>query len=135
MKLNKFDTNNLNSASLKGKVSILESSIMSLNNEIKAHEIVILGLKNEKEDVTISLENRIKDVERDLDYEITKIEKDVKAFILNLDSKKKSIMNEIDSIKKTKNNLYNNLLAQQQRILELETQIGPDENYGVNNKY
>ena len=78
--LNKNDigVNNQNSASLKGKLSILEESINEIANEMNAHKNEVNHLKSEKDSIQELLKSKHDEVKNTLIQDLNKVEEEMK---------------------------------------------------------
>mmetsp|Transcript_9596 Transcript_9596/g.9903 ORF Transcript_9596/g.9903 Transcript_9596/m.9903 type:complete len:165 (-) Transcript_9596:111-605(-) len=119
--------NSSNSASLKGKVGSLEDSTNEIANEINAHRNEIGNLRNEKDSLKESIENRTKEVRSTLFQEIDKIDDEITRHINGQKAEGSRLQQQILSLKTEKTQLAKELSTLQNRLKEIESQIGFDD--------
>lgn len=70
--------NSANSASLKGKLTILEESIEDVKNEMSQHKSEVSTFKSEKDSIQEMLKTKTHEVKESLINELLKVEEEMK---------------------------------------------------------
>ncbi len=119
--------NSSNAASLKGKVASLEDTTNELANEINSHRNEISNLRNEKDSLKEMIENKTKEVRGTLLQEIEKVDDEITRHINSQKAEGSRLQQQILNLKTEKTALAKELSGLQNRLKELEMQIGVDE--------
>lgn len=119
--------NSANSASLKGKVTSLEDQTNEMQHELQGHFNEIINLTHEKNSLKEMIENKTKDVRNILFQEVDKIDDEITRHITSQKNEHSKLKLQIDTLKHEKQALNRDLAALQNRLKELEMQIGSDD--------
>ncbi len=119
--------NSANSASLKGKLTILEESIEEVKNEMSQHKGEVSAFKNEKESIQEMLKTKTHEVKESLINELLKVEEEMKRHFSHQKAENSRLQQQISQLKTEKTVLFNQLNFLKKRIEELEMQVGNDD--------
>ena len=118
---------NSGSASLKGKLSSLEELVRSITDEMNFHKKEVQVLKSEKETLEKVLDMKIGDVRKSLMNEIGRVEDELKRHLAHQKAENSRLQQQINKLKDEKTELAGQMMRLQNRIDELEKQIGADD--------
>lgn len=121
------NVNSSNSGSLKGKVSTLEDDINELAGELNCHRGEIGNLENECSSVNEILKNKTKEVRDTLFQELLKVESEIDRHMNSQKAESTRLDQQIRNLRKEKNDLAKDLHELQNRLKDLEDQVGYDE--------
>lgn len=119
--------NSSNSASLKGKLTILEDSIEDVKNEMTQHKLEVSQFKSEKDSIQEMLKTKTHEVKESLINELLKVEEEMKRHFSHQKAENSRLQQQISQLKTEKTVLSSQLLYLKRRIEELEMQVGNDD--------
>lgn len=119
--------NSANSASLKGKLTILEESIEDVKNEMSQHKSEVSTFKSEKDSIQEMLKTKTHEVKESLINELLKVEEEMKRHFSHQKAENSRLQQQISQLKTEKTVLSSQLLYLKRRIEELELQVGNDD--------
>lgn len=93
-------------------------------DDIEYHKQEVQMVRREKDSLEQVLAVKAQEVRTSLQNEAQRVEEDLKNSLNKQRNENIRLMHAINKIKEEKTNLQKNLLSLQQRIAELETQIG-----------
>jgi|JI10StandDraft_1071094.scaffolds.fasta_scaffold466740_2 chromosome segregation ATPase len=119
--------NSQNSASLKGKLGILEQSINDISNEMNAHKNEVTQLKSNKDSIQELLKAKHDEVKNTLIQDLSKVEEEMKKHFGHQKAENSRLQQQISQLKTEKIVLQQQLISLQKRIVDLEMQVGNDD--------
>ena len=119
--------NSQNSASLKGKLGILEESINDIANEMNAHKGEVNNLKFQKDNIQELLKSKHDEVKNTLLQDLNKVEEEMKRHFGHQKAENSRLQQQISQLKTEKTVLQQQLISLQKRIVDLEMQVGNDD--------
>ena len=125
--LYKNDNDSSNSASLKGKLTILERSINEIAGEMNTHKNEVSHLKSEKDSIQEQLKSKHHEVKNTLIQDLNKVEEEMKKHFSHQKAENLRLQQQISQLKTEKTVLHSQLITLQRRITDLEMQVGNDE--------
>jgi len=118
-------TNNPNS--LKGKLSLIETMIKTINEEITQHKKDVQHLKSEKDSLQSVLTIKTTDVKEALFDELKGLESEMRRHFNHQKAENSRLQQQVTVLRGEKTSLHQQLIGLQRRINELEMQIGTEE--------
>jgi chromosome segregation ATPase len=118
---------NSGSASLKGKLSSLEELVRSITEEMNFHKKEVQLLRSEKDTLEKVLDMKVSDVRKSLMNEISRVEDELKRHLAHQKAENSRLQQQINKLKDEKTELAGQMMHLQNRIDELERQIGSDD--------
>ena len=116
-----------NSASLKGKLSILEENINDIANEMNSHKGEVSNLKLQKDNIQDLLKSKHDEVKNTLIQDLNKVEEEMKKHFGHQKAENSRLQQQISQLKTEKTVLQQQLISLQKRIIDLEMQVGNDD--------
>ena len=116
-----------NTASLKGKLSVLEETITEIAQEMNSHKNDVNMLKSEKDSIQENLKNKHDEVKNTLISDLNKVEEEMKRHFGHQKAENSRLQQQISQLKTEKTVLHQQLISLQKRINDLEIQVGNDD--------
>ena len=116
-----------NPGSLKARLNALEQVLEGLNADLAVHKKDVQVFKAEKDTLQSVLLMKSADVKDSLNEELEKLEEEMKGHFVEQKRENCRLQEQIGALKAEKTALKQQLIGLQQRIKELEMQIGAEE--------
>lgn len=117
----------VNPGSLKARLGALEQVLEGLGAELSLHKKDVQVFKAEKDTLQSVLLMKSADVQDSLTEELERLEEEMKGHFVAQKRENARLQEQVSGLKAEKTTLKQQLIGLQQRIKELELQIGTEE--------
>lgn len=116
------------SGSLKHKLTLLESSISRILEEIHFQKREVSQLNSEKDTLEKVLEQKAAEVKKSLEDEVNRTDSEMRTKFISAKGENNKLQGEITNLKQEKTTLQQHVLLLQRKLSELELVVGQQHN-------